>query len=251
MEKPGKTPENAPEEIKEEINEDIEEIFAERARQKYVNEFLEGAVAHLHGENENITQENAELAKHATEDPLTGLDNRRSFLEKAGKIISQMAREERERADGRRKEGGIKHLTIGMLDVDHFKNVNDTHGHPAGDAVLQAVAEHLQKLVRPNDVVGRWGGEEFIIAFQGVDEETILKRLGFDPHKNQDAHIGISVNVEGKEINITLSGGLSEYRIGEKIEDAISQADQGLYYSKKHGRNKITVLEETEPEKEI
>ena len=102
----------------------------------------------------------AQLAEQATRDPLTGLANRRLLDELLGRAI-------------RRADRSGTRLTVAFLDLDGFKSVNDTHGHDAGDAVLRATAARLQTAVRDADVVARYGGDEFVIVYEGADDTAV------------------------------------------------------------------------------
>jgi diguanylate cyclase (GGDEF)-like protein len=123
-----------------------------------------------------------------------------------------------------------------MMDIDHFKNVNDDHGHQVGDDILSTVTKELQKRLRDNDILGRWGGEEFIIISQGLDANTafsLAERLrkyieDFEfPHK----------------LKITCSFGVVEWRGHETKAELIKRADNALYKAKKSGRNQCVLFE--------
>lgn len=155
-------------------------------------------------------------------DPLTGTPGRMGML---AKLREQQALVER----------GIQACTLAMLDIDHFKAVNDTYGHKAGDAVLVAIARCLQGHLRPYDVVYRYGGEEFLVclpntgAAVGLEVVERLRRAVADlPHAP-----------DGKErIAVTVSAGLAEMGQGLGIEAAIDRADKALYAAKAAGRNR-------------
>ena len=156
-------------------------------------------------------------ARLARTDPLTGLSNRRDFqTHLAG-------------AHAGWKEDAQAPYSVLIFDIDHFKRINDQHGHACGDEVLVLVANSLRELAEPYPV-GRWGGEEFVVLVQdGIsaamtlaeDIRTHIERTLTDPP-------------------ITLSGGAAEVRVGERIEDVIARADLALYRSKNDGRNQVT-----------
>ncbi len=127
---------------------------------------------------------------------------------------------------------GQRRISIGMIDIDHFKHVNDTYGHDAGDIVLKRLGKLLCSLQCAQIFTGRYGGEEFIIVFDSVEHDlAIMKQLLTD---------FTAQSFKFTEEHFTFSGGL--YRVSEEIsvEEAIKQADNRLYYSKEHGRNQIT-----------
>ena len=168
------------------------------------------------------------LKKLAETDGLTGLLNHRAFQARI--------REEASRAD---REG--KPVALLIVDIDHFKKFNDTHGHPAGDQFLQSLAARLVVLVRPYDIVCRYGGEEFVVILPGLDKagacqaaERIRKEIADSPF----SLAGIP------PATITLSGGVAIRRPGESIPDWVTRADRRLYAAKRAGRNRIVSMDE-------
>ncbi len=160
----------------------------------------------------------------ATRDELTGLPNRRQVME-------LLAHEER------RALRQLSPLCIGLLDIDHFKNVNDTLGHQAGDAALRRFADVVGGGLRAGDVLARWGGEEFILLLPEtpLDEAArVLERLGNrcnDPQRWVDC----------QELQVSFSAGLSAHVAGEPTQLAIARADAALYQAKRSGRNRLEV----------
>lgn len=161
----------------------------------------------------------------ATIDELTGLANRRHLGELIGRAI----------ADGARSGAP---LCLCLIDLDHFKRINDTHGHAAGDAVLRRVAIGASRLVRPADILGRWGGEEFVLALPGTalpDAAGIVERMRrglADPMLwDHDGHL-----------RVTFSAGVAQYHPGDTVEALLERADRALYEAKTNGRDR-TVLE--------
>jgi diguanylate cyclase (GGDEF)-like protein len=183
--------------------------------------------------NRKLVQEiserkNAEemLERAATSDPLTGLLNRRAMMEQ---LKYQEVRYQRNRNP----------FVILLVDLDHFKAVNDTYGHDAGDKVLVEATEHLRKSTRSQDVVSRWGGEEFLIllpetSMEGgaVSAEKVRKHI-----EDQKFMIGEQV------VQLTLSVGVAEYRAEMTLNECIKSADAALYRAKRHGRNRVEVSE--------
>lgn len=166
-----------------------------------------------------------ELERASQTDQLTGLYNRRYGVERLNEEI------ERARRYGR-------DLSVVLLDIDHFKQVNDTLGHQAGDEVLQAVASQLGALSRSTDCVIRWGGEEFLFVFPETttDEAAgIVERLR--------AHLEsfpVHVSAEGgRAVPVTISGGVATLDVTDTLETLVDRADQALYRAKEEGRNQL------------
>lgn len=172
-----------------------------------------------------VEKEKTALEELATLDPLTGLYNRR-FLEAA--LPREFARADREQ----------KQLAIIMLDLDHFKAVNDTHSHAAGDVVLQTLAELLKKGAREGDLICRYGGEEFVVIMPHISPKQALERV--DSWRQQLERTTV---VYGKvPIRVTLSGGGAIYPDhGRTADQLLTRADKMLYKSKQAGRNQISL----------
>jgi two-component system cell cycle response regulator len=160
--------------------------------------------------------------KLATTDGLTGLVNRRSFNELLEQRLREAARYERP-------------LSLLLLDIDHFKKVNDTHGHPAGDAVLRGVAKLAQKAARETDVAARYGGEELALVLPETDARgamAIAERL----RKLVEA---ASHPTEQGSVKVTVSIGLSTTSGKAAFADLLEAADRALYKAKRSGRNRV------------
>jgi len=124
-----------------------------------------------------------------------------------------------------------------MLDVDHFKNINDTYGHQVGDIVLIQLASIIQKSVRSTDFPGRWGGEEFLIICieTGLDGVKILaEKLKEKLEKHSFPEV--------KQSNVTASFGITEYYKDESINEMLIRVDEAMYKAKKNGRNQVIAL---------
>jgi len=181
----------------------------------------------------DITQQKEmeeELRRLATTDPLTGAFNRRHFLALAEKEIV------------RTKRHGHA-LSVLMIDIDHFKKINDTYGHPAGDEAIKATVETVRDQVRTIDIVSRFGGEEFVALLPETTVEgglTLAERI-------RQAIEEMPVFWEDSEIRFTVSIGLAALRAGEdSIEKALKRADDGLYQAKEGGRNRVILMDEVD-----
>jgi diguanylate cyclase (GGDEF)-like protein len=164
------------------------------------------------------------LTKKATTDGLTGLSNRKAFLERMAADLARL--------DGRYPCGVV------MLDIDHFKGVNDTYGHPFGDEVLRGVASVLRKGVRKGDTAGRYGGEEFVLYLHMADTERA--REGAERFRRMIRQIRFPH--EGREIAVTASFGVAcSPHHGNGVEELLKHADEALYLSKERGRDRVTV----------
>jgi len=180
---------------------------------------LEILVGSLTSATEEITLQNQELERLATIDPLTNCFNRRSFLDKFEAMWISANRHD-------------KPLSAVMVDIDHFKSVNDTHGHAAGDEVLRDVAHALLTHTRESDVVCRFGGEEFAILLPEAD-------LNFAEHVAEQLRLAIS-NLEFENLSVTASLGVSS-RCQKPLspQDLLEQADKSLYTAKRSGRDQV------------
>ncbi len=160
-------------------------------------------------------------------DALTGIANRRF-----GEVRLQ------EEIDRTRRHGQA--LAVALLDVDHFKRVNDTLGHSVGDDVLIALAEALTQATRSSDILARWGGEEFLMVFPGTTLEEAASIL--DRFRRRLADTPIPVKAPGvRDLRITMSGGVALFEPNEPVQDLIERADRALYLAKEEGRNRLSI----------
>jgi len=168
-----------------------------------------------------------DLREQATRDSLTRLWNRSSIL---GELGRELARSERE----------SRPLGVVIVDLDHFKQINDTYGHLAGDAVLREAARRMQNGIRQYDSIGRYGGEEFLILLPGCGEAEIFAQA--DRLRKQLAQAEMSVN--DCSVRVTASFGVTTALPGERCteESLIRKADEALYVAKKSGRNRVEIL---------
>lgn len=167
----------------------------------------------------------AHIQQMATHDELTGLSNRRHVLHLLGEHAMRHAR-------------GGPGFYICMADLDHFKHVNDTHGHAVGDEALCAFARQATTLLRNTDVIGRWGGEEFLMLLPETPPGD--PNVGVERLRSGLADYEITPHIP--ELRIRFSCGLSRYRGGEAVADTIERADRALYAAKTAGRNRTVAL---------
>ncbi|MEZ4606723.1 MAG: diguanylate cyclase [Deinococcales bacterium] len=182
-----------------------------------------------------VAIENVRLYELATVDELTRLSIRRHWLNQLEMALRLTVRYEHE-------------LCVLVLDIDHFKNLNDSYGHLAGDMVLKAVGQLLLQQARKDDFVGRYGGEEMIIALP----HTSLAEALVVGDKLRKAIEQLHIEWQDQRLNVTVSIGISHYRpqtqgglpkLTDIITSLIEKADQGLYAAKKAGRNRVMTLE--------
>lgn len=197
----------------------------------YAYDELERAHGTLEQRNRELQALNEELRITSTTDPLTGIFNRRFFLESASKLVNSASRHNFP-------------LSIILIDVDHFKEINDRNGHPVGDKVLQTLAGLYQEEMREADILARYGGEEFAIALPHTDAEAarvVAERIRIKVMRHQ-------TQIVGGMLFATISGGISQYLPNEtSIEDTIKRADDALYQAKNSGRNRVVVNDARHP----
>jgi len=189
-----------------------------------------GRVTHFAAIERDITEQKRledELAEQARSDPLTGLFNRRAFFEMAEAEASRL-----------RRHGGVAALLL--LDIDHFKSINDEYGHPVGDRALRALAQHCRQSLRAHDAIGRIGGEEFAVllptmSLAGAAEVAERLRLGISrlALPANDGTFGFTVSIGIAPLSIS-DGGFAA---------CLSAADGALYRAKREGRNRIAAAD--------
>ncbi|GHA83910.1 tetratricopeptide repeat-containing diguanylate cyclase [Cognatilysobacter bugurensis] len=188
---------------------------------------------HVRRRNRLLEDDNAALSEQSAHDPLTGAYNRRHCERLMGQQeLTLHARD----LNGEGKAG----VGLMVIDVDFFKKVNDAHGHVAGDAVLKGVAGRLQSLVRDQDAVVRWGGEEFLLVLPGASRDglAVIARRVLDIIATEP------FEVNGALIHVTASAGavVWPFKDGQRWEEAMHVADLALYESKGSGRNRATYV---------
>lgn len=167
-----------------------------------------------------------QLIELATRDSLTGLANRRNLLDRAEQEIT------------RAKRSG-QPISMILADIDHFKRINDTLGHEVGDRVIVHAAAQLLKACREQDIVARWGGEEFLLVLP----ETAIHEAGVLAERIRAALVGGTMEHAGQPVPFTLSFGIATMAAGESISDAIARTDRALYRSKAQGRDRVSLEE--------
>ncbi len=172
------------------------------------------------------------LKKIAATDPLTGALNRRSFADRAFVELSRASRYSRP-------------TSLLMIDADHFKSINDAHGHAGGDAVLQAMVTSISASLRPSDLLGRLGGEEFGVLLA----ETDLAGAEVAAERVRSAIAKLRVSVNDASINFTISIGVAAFRPeATGLQHVMELADTALYEAKAKGRNRVVLARVTEPD---
>ena len=171
----------------------------------------------------------AKLEVQANTDVLTGIANRGYVMARGEEEFSRALRNNLK---------GPEAPTLGciMLDIDHFKNVNDTKGHTAGDEVLREVVNRLRKIVRPYDIIGRYGGEEFLVLLPDTkfeDGVEVAERIRMAIRRNP-------ITISGDNIRVSVSLGISSLNEKDQsVDDLLKRADEGLYKAKNAGRDRV------------
>jgi diguanylate cyclase (GGDEF)-like protein len=180
--------------------------------------------------NVSLSRYQGRIEAMAATDKLTGLLNRQAYSILMDRLMAEYVRQPRP-------------VSVLLLDLDHFKRVNDQHGHAMGDRVLCHVAAQLRQGLRKSDIAVRWGGEEFLVVLNNcaIDEaqqiaEKIRQRIAQE-----------CLEVDGCPIALTVSVGVSQFSGNELSEQAISRADAGLYLAKQGGRNRVCVATSPTP----
>lgn len=193
--------------------------------------------------NEELQQRVKELEEKVHElehginhDKLTSLKTRGYFEEKSKAFLDNT---QKIKKDARREWMGFKDVSFLFLDIDHFKNINDTYGHSVGDEVLKTVADTLKKDLRVGDIVARWGGEEFIAILLGANEEQAKMKA-----EQIRAEVEKIVFEKPEDLKVTISIGVSEFEDGKTFEDLVKHADEALYRAKESGRNCVVTYSE-------
>lgn len=167
------------------------------------------------------------LEHEAMHDPLTGIYNRRAIIMMLEK---EMARARREKTN----------LYIGMCDLDHFKKINDTHGHKAGDDAIVDFTKCAGKVMRISDHIGRYGGEEFLLIIPGSSGQgpgEVFDRICRSVRKN-------TTQADGRKINFTVSIGVASFSGNNNVDHILKSADKALYHAKNSGRDQVAFFDD-------
>lgn len=183
---------------------------------------LSERVAHMEQEAQGFREHLEVQRQKALIDPLTGLPNRAAWSERLEHEIKQW-----------QQHGNT--LSLAMLDLDHFKRINDNYGHLAGDKVLKIIATVLRKRLRGSDFIARFGGEEFVLLMPATPPALGAKLL----ETLRAAIEACPFHFKGERVTITISMGLATFRAGEHSDLVLKRADQALYRAKNAGRNRV------------
>ena len=197
----------------------------EENRQKELEQQLKTLTKKLNsmeGESQNLKQRLAKEREQALTDPLTGAPNRLAYDKR---IVQEFARWQRYDSP----------LTMIVCDVDHFKNINDTYGHKAGDRALIAIVKTIQQHLRETDFMARIGGEEFVVLLP----ETTIGDAQIASEKLRSSLEGCEFVFQGTPVSITMSGGLTQFQSGDTVDIVYQRADKALYRAKNSGRNQF------------
>jgi diguanylate cyclase (GGDEF)-like protein len=204
-----------------------EEILQRRERLATGDRIRLGMSTMLRFELHDLDEQAAakRLYESAVKDPLTQVYNRRHLDERMNGEHAYAARHETD-------------LTVLLVDIDHFKSVNDSFGHPAGDAVIRIVAATMQRIVRTEDLVARYGGEEFCVVARGIDarnSEILAERL-------RRTVEGLSIPLSDRNLRVTVSIGVATFdrtTTYPLVGDLLKACDDALYAAKREGRNRV------------
>lgn len=191
-----------------------------------------GEITHFVGIQENITEQKRlreQLELMSKTDLLTGLHNRRYFFEATQ---MELARAQRNNTS----------LCMMMIDIDHFKRINDRHGHQAGDSVLSQISHEFKANLRVNDILARYGGEEFVITLP----ETTIGEAAHFAERIRRAVEDARFQIDGEEVNLTISIGCAGLPTGSlNLSKLIERADVAMYQAKSNGRNRVEIAQVT------
>ncbi|MDJ0740291.1 MAG: GGDEF domain-containing protein [Gammaproteobacteria bacterium] len=206
------------------VREHIEDENKRRADAEAEAETLRDQMRTLERDTFDLRRQVAQTQEQALRDALTGLPNRRAYDERVAQELARL-----------RRFGDP--LALLVLDVDDFKQINDTHGHKAGDKALAMIAKILRERLRATDFIARFGGEEFVLLLPGAEQDAAVRvadamRLAVE---QGGLHAG------GQPVRVTVSGGLSLFGDGDTAEGVFERADKALYDAKRQGKNRVNV----------
>jgi diguanylate cyclase (GGDEF)-like protein len=188
--------------------------------------FVQNMRSRLHSKNEALKAAMARIEALVGQDEMTGLPNRRAII---ATLENQMALARRANLP----------LTIAYIDLDHFKTINDRHGHFAGDCVLQRFAAEASNTIRETDKIGRFGGEEFLLVM--ADTSLAAARDPLERLRQRIATLDWSTIHEGLRVTTTI--GATQYAPGDTLEELVKRADLALYHGKETGRDRVVIDE--------
>ncbi|MEK7544511.1 MAG: GGDEF domain-containing protein [Patescibacteria group bacterium] len=208
----------------------MEDLGIEGLESPLIEELID-TIIHLTGENAALREKNESLKQESRTDPLTGILNRRAFQEQMQRHVALDKRRDRDNPEAQRSHAYV----MVAVDIDHFKKINDTHGHLAADEVLKQVAEIMRANVRSTDIAARLGGEEFVLVLLDTDIEnarTVAEKVRKAVEEKTQS--------EGIKIPTTISLGIAGSD-GTDLDTVLGRADRAMYGSKNNGRNQVTV----------
>jgi len=222
------------------------EFECESRLNSYISDSFENIINTqlLANQKEQIEKLNRELSLLSRTDYLTGLFNRRAFFE----VLAEEKKRAREFYQKRDSQSETDHFVVPtfsclMMDIDHFKSINDTHGHLVGDQVLKKIGEILtsRQVFRDVDIMARYGGEEIVAVLPETDEHS-----AFSPAEKFRETLSRIVfkNLDGNPLVVTISIGIAEFTLDEDDDKGIARADKALYHAKKNGRNQTVLYSE-------
>lgn len=176
----------------------------------------------------------SDLEHNLIHDSLTGLKTRAFFEEEVQVFLDIMDQQAQHENSQRKERFGFRNLSIIFFDIDHFKKINDTHGHDVGDKVLKKVSAAIMSSLRTGDTVARWGGEEIVVSLLGADESDATAKAEEIRQKVGSLIFGDVPNLE-----VTISAGVATSENGIDVVELEKRADKGLYKAKQSGRNKV------------
>lgn len=208
----------------EDLNKLVVELAKETARTRARSQDVESSLNNMAEEMNELRVQVDRLSRDSRTDGLTGIANRRAFDQGLDRMMQEA-------------ESGAK-LSLIMVDIDHFKAFNDTHGHRTGDLVLTSVAREIEQCVKGRDMAARYGGEEFAVLLPNTNL-TGATMLAESIRAIVESHT--IVDEDGSELDkVTISLGVAQYVKGETGGDFVGRADECLYESKERGRNRVT-----------
>jgi diguanylate cyclase (GGDEF)-like protein len=205
-------------------------LLAHFANCALINVVLSGVGLFVVSKTTRLAEQTAAWHRAAITDALTGLYNRRGFSEQADRYF-------------RRALLNSTPVAALMIDVDHFKAINDSYGHDAGDIVIQHVAQQLMTEFRSSDIAGRWGGEEFCVLLVGVS----VANARFSAERLRQSLARSMVVTDNARVAFTVSIGVACANVACTLPDLIKLADEKLYFAKENGRNTVALAELLEP----